>query len=98
VKNYIKKILHQIFDKWLITILPVILLTFGTAVWDYIQRFYSLPEKVETINQQHKRDSIFASSFIYRIEKIERRNLLDSIYLEEDYRTFNQIKTKLKIK
>ena len=76
----------------------MILITFGTAVWDYIQRFYSLPEKVEMINQQHKRDSIFASQFIYRIEKLERRNILDSIYLEEDFRTFNQIKTQLKIK
>ena len=93
-----KKFIQEIFNKWFIGIAVAFLMMFGSASIDYFNRFYSLPEKVKEIHEQRKKDSIFSSQFIYRIEKLERRNILDSIYLNEDDANIRQIKTKLKLK
>lgn len=46
------------------------------------------------------KDSTMASEFMiktnHRLNDVERRNLLDSAYLDDDYRTLEKLKTKTK--
>jgi hypothetical protein len=90
--------LKDIWDKVVVGLITSFLLGGVYFIFDYSQRFFSLPEKVEQINQLHKQDSIKAIEYMIRIQKLEQRNILDSNYLEHDYRELQSIKTKLKIK
>jgi len=92
------KITESLKEKIIIGLVFSMLSTGGVFLWNAGTEIWHLPWTVRELKHNRAQDSIRAVQYIIRIEKLERRNTLDSMYLESDYRNLAKIKQKLKIK
>lgn len=91
----------EIFDKYFVAILCTVTISLGGFVWDYANRFFSLPSRVEKMEIKQKQDSAF-----YRTELSKKDSVINMLqqniknlegFADEDYKSIQQIKTYLNI-
>lgn len=102
MKQYLKKLIHQIIDKWLIGVATAVILTFGSAILGSIKVFVSMPDEIEYLKQLHVQDSTRAAQFIFdnneRLLKIEAKADIHDNQILNNQKASQIIKTKLKIR
>lgn len=60
LKEWVKSAL----EKWIVGIIAAVFMFIGTAAWDYWQRFYPLPEKMEVLETKIQ----YLDSLVYELE------------------------------
>ena len=99
IKEWLKKTIVGIFEKWIVGVGIGLFLTFGGALAGSIKVFINMPEEVEAINLRITNDSIMAAKHLrdsvalYRGAVINLRNRVAEV--ENEVR---KIKTKPKSK
>jgi len=93
------KRIREIIDKYFVAILCTITISFGGFVWDYMNRFFSLPSRVEKLETKIKNDSISCSqknklkdSTIMILN--QRLGTLEG-FVDDDYKRLNKIEQEL---
>jgi hypothetical protein len=50
--NKIKEWIKSAIEKWIVGIIAGAIMLVGSAVWDYSQRFYTLPDRFDHMEQR----------------------------------------------
>lgn len=74
--------------KLIIIVVPLVF-----AAWKYLAIYIYLPDRMDAFEIRAKADSMFIMKVILRHDSIDR---VHHLYLEDDYRNIDSIKTKLK--
>lgn len=76
------KWLNDIKDKLVVALLSAIVLGALAWVWNYIENFADLPDKVRTLEFKHRQDSI-------RLARMDSICSAHKTFIEQDWRVLN---------
>lgn len=83
MREYIKKIIHQIIDKWIVGVIAALLIGATLFLVDYTMNFVHLPKDMELVKSEIKansyQDSIFRSKTRKQIWRLKEQRYNDSI-------------------
>ena len=67
--DLVKKFIVGLFEKWIIGLAIALTLMLGSAALGTVKVFISVPEELEQMRSERKRDSTFASNYMLQAEK-----------------------------
>jgi len=92
-----KKIIEQIKEKIIITLILSMLGIGATFLYNAGKEAWNLPETVRQLKKLHTQDSTRAIIYISRLDSISRVVGDHDKWLDDDYKTIQRVKNKLKL-
>ena len=93
-----KKFWEQVKEKAILGLIMSMLGIGGTFLWNTGRDLWNLPKTVKELKALHTQDSTMAVKYIIKLDSLAREVTETRKFQDEDFKTIQRIKYKLKLK